>query len=81
MEQLQVPPTLANSCPGHATGIPGFLITQLLQYLLTAQCDLGNPNDYPRDYGDSLIDTENFDFIVVGAGIIKKASSLQRKDN
>lgn len=68
---MDVPPAITNSCPGHATGIPGLLITQLLQYLLAAQCELGNPNDYPTDYGDSLFGHEHFDFIVVGAGKAK----------
>lgn len=79
---MEVPTTLVNACPSQTAGIPGFLITQLLQYLLVAQCDLGNPNDYPNDYGDSLVDLESFDFIIVGAGkYIRITFRPKRREN
>lgn len=68
MEALQRPITFDNPCAGHATGLPGLLFTQVVQFLIAAQCGLGNSKDYPSDYGDSLTDNEQFDFIVIGAG-------------
>lgn len=70
MDPLLQPIIFDNPCPGHATGLPGLLFTQIVQYLISAQCGLGNSKDYPADYGDSLVDNQEFDFIVVGAGII-----------
>lgn len=70
MEALQKPIIFENPCIGHAQGLPGLLFTQVVQFLIAAQCGLGNPKDYPSDYGDSLVDDEKFDFIVVGAGMI-----------
>lgn len=69
MEPFIVPPVFQNVCPGHAGGAPGFVFTQLVQTLLAAHCGLGNPNDYPKDYGDNLKNNDEFDFVIIGAGL------------
>lgn len=69
MDQFLVPPVFENACPGHAGGVPGFVFTNLVQTLLAAHCGLSNPNEYPKDYGDKLTNNEEFDFIIVGAGL------------
>lgn len=67
-----LPPTIfENHCLGHATGLPGLLFTQVINYLIASQCSLANPKHYPKDYGDEISENEKFDFIVVGAGIKK----------
>lgn len=68
---MQRPIIFENTCPGHATGLPGLLFTQVINVLIAAQCKLGNPKDYPRDYGNDISENDEFDFIVVGAGITK----------
>ena len=58
------------ACNASISGVPGELFTLLISKLFAAQCALARSEDYPNDYGDRLIDGEEFDFIVVGAGII-----------
>ncbi|KAL0266699.1 UNVERIFIED_CONTAM: hypothetical protein PYX00_009172 [Menopon gallinae] len=67
MESFTVPEVFQNSCPGQTTGLPAVLFTQLVQSLLAVQCSLKTDN-YPRDYGDDFEESEEFDFVVVGAG-------------
>lgn len=55
-------------CPGVVTGMPGLLITQMMQTLITTQCLFGNPEHYPDDFGEKLADGQEFDFVVVGGG-------------
>lgn len=69
---LQRPIIFENPCAGHATGLPGLLFTQVVNFLIASQCSLGNPKHYPRDYGDDISENDQFDFVVVGAGRRKK---------
>ena len=64
--------TWGNTCNVPLTGSPGVLFTQLINTLMAAQCALARPEDYPLDYGDRLLNGEEFDFIVVGAGKISE---------
>lgn len=57
-----------NICLKPTDGPPGFVFAQLLQTLIAAHCALTNSSSYPEDYGDKLKESEEFDFIVVGAG-------------
>lgn len=56
----------ANPCPGHVTGMPGILFSNLIQTLMVSQCALGSPEIYPENESHRLKST--YDFIIVGAG-------------
>lgn len=53
---------------GYGTkGFAGLLFSQLINFLLKAQCDLGGPHIYPADCSESSLLSE-YDFIIIGAG-------------
>ncbi|XP_075212015.1 glucose dehydrogenase [FAD, quinone]-like [Lycorma delicatula] len=55
-----------NTCEGgYGThGFAGLLFSQLLNWLLQAQCSLGGPHMYPKDQTP----LQEYDFIIIGAG-------------
>jgi choline dehydrogenase-like flavoprotein len=55
-----------NSCPEHASGMPGILFANLISTLMASQCALGNPEIYPENMSNRL--ESNYDFIIVGSG-------------
>lgn len=55
-----------NSCPGALSGVPAEFFLGLINTLFAAQCSLQPPKVI--DYGPKLIDGDEFDFIIVGAG-------------
>ncbi|KAG7204865.1 hypothetical protein KM043_005265 [Ampulex compressa] len=60
---------MSATCAAAAGGSSGQLFVQLLQTLLTAQCSLSNPNDYPPDRTEEILNSEtDFDFVIVGGG-------------
>ncbi|XP_050499112.1 glucose dehydrogenase [FAD, quinone]-like [Diabrotica virgifera virgifera] len=58
----------ADTCPGNLANASASLLFALLNTLTAAKCALASPDDYPQDYGPSLKDGDEFDFIVVGSG-------------
>ncbi|XP_073835211.1 glucose dehydrogenase [FAD, quinone]-like [Musca autumnalis] len=46
------------------------MVSLLTEYLLTAQCDIARPENYPADYADEALrkGLDTYDFVVVGAG-------------
>lgn len=57
-----------DTCINNLEGLSGQLFVTLINMLLSAKCPLGSTDPYPKDYGSSLKDGEEFDFIVIGAG-------------
>uniref|UniRef100_A0A1B0D7C5 Glucose-methanol-choline oxidoreductase N-terminal domain-containing protein n=1 Tax=Phlebotomus papatasi TaxID=29031 RepID=A0A1B0D7C5_PHLPP len=63
--------TLGNPGWAQSTGMVNQYLTIMLNYLTMAQCSLSEPQMWPRDYGDIVIEKgfeEKYDFIIVGAG-------------
>ncbi|XP_012274586.1 glucose dehydrogenase [FAD, quinone] [Orussus abietinus] len=61
---------LPASCTSAIAGSPIPLFAHLLQTLITAQCAITRPNQYPRDRTEEISSSKEpeFDFIVVGGG-------------
>lgn len=55
-------------CPENLTGTQAHLFLLLINTLFATQCKLTPHDKYPQDYGPKLVDGEEFDFIIVGAG-------------
>ncbi|CAH1107818.1 unnamed protein product [Psylliodes chrysocephalus] len=60
--------SLNDTCPGNLHGTSAELFLTLLNTLLTAKCSLGNPKNYPVDFGPNIRNGDEFDFIVIGGG-------------
>ncbi|XP_065349424.1 glucose dehydrogenase [FAD, quinone]-like [Cloeon dipterum] len=59
---------IQHPCPyPNAGGAATVLFAGLVNAVLNAQCNLGNPAQYPKDVGGALLLPE-YDFIVIGAG-------------
>ncbi|XP_060534102.1 glucose dehydrogenase [FAD, quinone]-like isoform X2 [Cylas formicarius] len=55
-------------CQTNLEGASAHIFLTLINALTASQCTLGSKDQYPADYGPKLVDGEEFDFIVVGAG-------------
>ncbi|CAB3374223.1 Hypothetical predicted protein [Cloeon dipterum] len=59
---------IQHPCPNQfAGGAATVLFTGFVNAVLNAQCNLGNPAQYPKDVSDAQLLAE-YDFIVIGAG-------------
>ncbi|EDW37622.1 GL27083 [Drosophila persimilis] len=56
----------AGQCAAPAIGLFGGMVSMLLQALLSAQCQVSPPSQWPPDYGGDL--GEPYDFVVIGGG-------------
>nr|XP_023022655.1 glucose dehydrogenase [FAD, quinone]-like [Leptinotarsa decemlineata] len=59
---------ITDPCPNNLQGVPAQLFLTLLNSLMAAKCSLGSSQLYPDDYAPKLMDGDEFDFIVIGAG-------------
>lgn len=50
------------SCGNYSVGGANHLFNLVLQTILTAQCTIGSPNEWPKDYGPEFI--ENGDLVI-----------------
>ncbi|CAH1107811.1 unnamed protein product [Psylliodes chrysocephalus] len=60
--------SLGNSCPGNLQGTSAGLFLTLINTLVAAKCSLGDPINYPEDFGPNIKNGDTFDFIVIGGG-------------
>ncbi|XP_001355521.3 glucose dehydrogenase [FAD, quinone] [Drosophila pseudoobscura] len=56
----------AGQCAAPAIGLFGGMVSMLLQALLSAQCQVSPPSQWPPDYEGDL--DEPYDFVVIGGG-------------
>ncbi|XP_045465774.1 glucose dehydrogenase [FAD, quinone]-like [Harmonia axyridis] len=59
---------LETPCAANINGVGGNLFLALINTLFASQCLLGRKDIYPPNYGETLSNDEEFDFIVIGAG-------------
>ncbi|KAJ8958475.1 hypothetical protein NQ318_002268 [Aromia moschata] len=59
---------ISNPCGNNVQGAAGQVFLTLINALMAAKCPLGSADWYPEDYGPTLADNEEFDFIVIGSG-------------
>ncbi|KAF5272021.1 hypothetical protein FQR65_LT05002 [Abscondita terminalis] len=57
-----------NTCANAFSGMAGQSFATFINTLMAAQCALSSTDKYPDDYAPHLMDGDEFDFIVVGAG-------------
>lgn len=68
MNHQHCQPGVFSPCPENLTGIQAHFFLTLINTLFATQCKLTPEGKYPQDYGAELVDGEEFDFIIVGAG-------------
>lgn len=61
-------PGVYSPCPNNLSGVQANFFLLLINTLFASQCRLSPDGKYPKNYGPNLVDGEEFDFIVVGAG-------------
>ncbi|KAF2899059.1 hypothetical protein ILUMI_07115 [Ignelater luminosus] len=66
---MELPQSILNPCPATTLSAPAsHIFFTLINTLMASQCALGPDGRYPPDYGNTLHDGDEFDFIIVGAG-------------
>ena len=60
----------AAQCPIPSVGLMNTLVSYLVHSLFTAQCNITNSHQWPKDYADKALEAglDAYDFVVIGAG-------------
>lgn len=60
----------AGQCTTHSVGAMNTLISLLVEGILSQQCNISQPVDWPLDYAETAVRSglPPYDFVVIGAG-------------
>ncbi|XP_055296035.1 glucose dehydrogenase [FAD, quinone]-like isoform X2 [Sitodiplosis mosellana] len=60
--------SFSSQCSAQSVGPANHLVTTLIQTLLAVQCSISPPEMWPKDYGETALKNDEYDFVVIGSG-------------